>query len=192
MIWPPFFTRTYRACLLVQVRMPQKDAHLTVSNKRSVFYATFEYFNDAILSCERLISSFTVCPTVQTVLSEGGVSQRPVVFVSRPELLNQIRKKLYQLQKESGWVTVFGMAGSGKSVLAAEAVRHHSLIEGETYLTYMYCEQRSINSALSVVFLTSLLTSTFRMFPWRDPLVVNWPIGQTRLTGKDPVLVFPP
>uniref|UniRef100_A0A674N9A8 Apoptotic peptidase activating factor 1 n=1 Tax=Takifugu rubripes TaxID=31033 RepID=A0A674N9A8_TAKRU len=66
---------------------------------------------------------------LQTVLSEGGVPQRPVVFVSRPELVNQIREKLYRLQKEPGWVTVFGMAGSGKSVLAAEAVRDHSLIE---------------------------------------------------------------
>ncbi|KAM7378327.1 hypothetical protein PAMA_013295 [Pampus argenteus] len=66
---------------------------------------------------------------VQTVLSEGGVPQRPVVFVSRPELLNRVREKLYRLQKEPGWVTVFGMAGSGKSVLAAEAVRHQGLIE---------------------------------------------------------------
>lgn len=70
------------------------------------------------------------CLTVQTILSEGGVPPRPVVFVSRPELVNRIREKLYQLQKDSGWVTVFGMAGSGKSVLAAEAVRHHSIIEG--------------------------------------------------------------
>uniref|UniRef100_A0A8D0D3V0 Apoptotic peptidase activating factor 1 n=1 Tax=Sander lucioperca TaxID=283035 RepID=A0A8D0D3V0_SANLU len=66
---------------------------------------------------------------VQTVLSEGGVPQRPVVFVSRPEFVNCVREKLYRLQKEPGWVTVFGMAGSGKSVLAAEAVRHHGLIE---------------------------------------------------------------
>ncbi|CAG5927490.1 unnamed protein product [Menidia menidia] len=66
---------------------------------------------------------------VQTVLSEGGVPQRPVVFVNRPELVNQVREKLYHLHKDSGWVTVFGMAGSGKSVLASEAVRHHGLIE---------------------------------------------------------------
>ncbi|TNN46199.1 Apoptotic protease-activating factor 1 [Liparis tanakae] len=66
---------------------------------------------------------------VQTVLSEGGVPQRPVVFVSRPELVNRVREKLYRLQKEPGWITVFGMAGSGKSVLAAEAARHHGLIE---------------------------------------------------------------
>uniref|UniRef100_A0A8C7NYZ0 Apoptotic protease-activating factor 1 n=1 Tax=Oncorhynchus mykiss TaxID=8022 RepID=A0A8C7NYZ0_ONCMY len=65
---------------------------------------------------------------VQAVLSEGGVPQRPVVFVSRPALMNRVREKLYRLQKEPGWVTVFGMAGSGKSVLAAEAVRDHALI----------------------------------------------------------------
>jgi len=72
-----------------------------------------------------------LCRSVQTVLSEGGVPQRPVVFVSRPELVNHVREKLYRLQKEPGWITVFGMAGSGKSVLAAEAVRHHGLIEGD-------------------------------------------------------------
>ncbi|XP_041833714.1 apoptotic protease-activating factor 1 isoform X2 [Melanotaenia boesemani] len=66
---------------------------------------------------------------VQTVLSEGGVPQRPLVFVSRPELVNRVREKLYRLQKDPGWVTVFGMAGSGKSVLASEAVRHYELIE---------------------------------------------------------------
>ncbi|XP_075886200.1 apoptotic protease-activating factor 1 isoform X3 [Nelusetta ayraudi] len=68
-------------------------------------------------------------PYVQNILSEGGVPPRPVVFVSRLELVNQIREKLYRLQKDPGWVTVYGMAGSGKSILAAEAVRHHSIIE---------------------------------------------------------------
>lgn len=66
---------------------------------------------------------------VQIMLSEGGVPQRPVVFVSRPELVNRVREKLYKLRNDPGWVTVFGMAGSGKSVLAAEAVRHQGLIE---------------------------------------------------------------
>lgn len=56
------------------------------------------------------------------------------MFVSRPELVNRVREKLYRLQKEPGWITVFGMAGSGKSVLAAEAVRDHGLIEGEQSL----------------------------------------------------------
>lgn len=67
---------------------------------------------------------------MQVILSEGGVPQRPVVFVSRPELLNLLRKKLQNLQKAPGWVTVFGMAGSGKSVIAAEAVRDGALITG--------------------------------------------------------------
>lgn len=65
------------------------------------------------------------------MLSEGGVPQRPVVFVTRPALLNLLREKLSRLQKASGWVTVFGMAGSGKSVMAAEAVRDRALIRGE-------------------------------------------------------------
>lgn len=67
---------------------------------------------------------------VQAILSEGGVPQRPVVFVSRPALMNLIRQMLYQLQNTPGWVIVFGMAGSGKSVMAAEAVRDHALIKG--------------------------------------------------------------
>lgn len=83
----------------------------------------------------RLVCQSLSCPTVQTVLSEGGVPQRPVVFVNRPELVNRVREKLHWLQKEPGWVTVYGMAGSGKSVMAAEAVRHHGLIEGESALT---------------------------------------------------------
>ncbi|XP_063316529.1 apoptotic protease-activating factor 1 isoform X2 [Pelmatolapia mariae] len=66
---------------------------------------------------------------VQSMLSEGGIPQRPVVFVNRPELVNRAREKLYRLHKEPGWITVFGMAGSGKSVLAAEAVRDHGIIE---------------------------------------------------------------
>uniref|UniRef100_A0A671VND0 Apoptotic peptidase activating factor 1 n=1 Tax=Sparus aurata TaxID=8175 RepID=A0A671VND0_SPAAU len=74
-------------------------------------------------------SSDGYTPYVQAMLSEGGVPQRPVVFVSRPELVNRVREKLYRLQKDPGWVTVFGMAGSGKSILAAEAVRHQGLIE---------------------------------------------------------------
>lgn len=77
-----------------------------------------------------------VYATVQTMLSEGGVPQRPVVFVSRPELITRAREKLFRLQKDSGWVTIYGMAGSGKSVLASEAVRHHGLIKGEQHLTH--------------------------------------------------------
>ncbi|XP_028736052.1 apoptotic protease-activating factor 1 isoform X2 [Peromyscus leucopus] len=67
---------------------------------------------------------------VRTVLCEGGVPQRPVVFVTRKKLVNAIQQKLWKLNGDPGWVTIYGMAGCGKSVLAAEAVRDHSLLEG--------------------------------------------------------------
>lgn len=67
---------------------------------------------------------------VRTVLCEGGVPQRPVVFVTRKKLVSAIQQKLFKLNSEPGWVTVYGMAGCGKSVLAAEAVRDHDLLEG--------------------------------------------------------------
>uniref|UniRef100_A0A673KUR6 Apoptotic protease-activating factor 1 n=1 Tax=Sinocyclocheilus rhinocerous TaxID=307959 RepID=A0A673KUR6_9TELE len=83
------------------------------------------------------------------ILSEGGVPQRPVVFVSRPALLNLIRERLYRLQNTPGWVTVFGMAGSGKSVIAAEAVRDHALIKecfpgGVHWLSVGQCERADL------------------------------------------------
>uniref|UniRef100_A0A8C1H4C3 Apoptotic peptidase activating factor 1 n=1 Tax=Cyprinus carpio carpio TaxID=630221 RepID=A0A8C1H4C3_CYPCA len=85
----------------------------------------------------------------RAILSEGGVPQRPVVFVSRPALLNLIREKLYRLKNTPGWVTVFGMAGSGKSVMAAEAVRDHALIKecfpgGVHWLSVGQCERADL------------------------------------------------
>ncbi|XP_016390353.1 apoptotic protease-activating factor 1 isoform X2 [Sinocyclocheilus rhinocerous] len=92
---------------------------------------------------------FCVFILVQVILSEGGVPQRPVVFVSRPALLNLIRERLYRLQNTPGWVTVFGMAGSGKSVIAAEAVRDHALIKecfpgGVHWLSVGQCERADL------------------------------------------------
>uniref|UniRef100_A0AAY5EQD9 CARD domain-containing protein n=1 Tax=Electrophorus electricus TaxID=8005 RepID=A0AAY5EQD9_ELEEL len=90
-----------------------------------------------------------ISPTVQVKLSEGGVPQRPTVFVNRPTLLTQVREKLRRLQNAVGWVTVFGMAGSGKSVLAAEAVRDHALItecfpDGVHWLSVGQCERAEL------------------------------------------------
>lgn len=67
---------------------------------------------------------------VKTVLCEGGVPQRPVVFVTRPKLVDAIKEKLCCLGSDPGWVTVYGMAGCGKTVLTAEALRDHQLLEG--------------------------------------------------------------
>ncbi|TRY57844.1 hypothetical protein DNTS_017643 [Danionella cerebrum] len=95
--------------------------------------------------------SFTngVSPSVQAILSVGGVPQRPVVFVNRPDLLAVIREKLFRLQEVPGWVTVFGMAGSGKSVIAAEVVRDHMLIktcfpDGVHWLSVGQCERADL------------------------------------------------
>uniref|UniRef100_A0A8C3JEN6 Apoptotic protease-activating factor 1 n=1 Tax=Calidris pygmaea TaxID=425635 RepID=A0A8C3JEN6_9CHAR len=66
---------------------------------------------------------------VKTILCEGGVPQRPVVFVTRPKLVDAIKQKLCCLGSDPGWVTVYGMAGCGKTVLTAEALRDHQLLE---------------------------------------------------------------
>uniref|UniRef100_A0A8D0HQQ1 Apoptotic protease-activating factor 1 n=1 Tax=Sphenodon punctatus TaxID=8508 RepID=A0A8D0HQQ1_SPHPU len=66
---------------------------------------------------------------VKTVLCEGGVPQRPVVCVTRPNLIKGIQKELYKLKNDPGWVVVYGMAGCGKSVSTAEALRNHKLLE---------------------------------------------------------------
>lgn len=138
---------------------------------------------------------YALCSTVQMLLSEGGVPQRPVVFVSRPELLNRLREKLYRLKEDSGWVTVFGMAGSGKSVLAAEAVRHQDLLGGESALTQK-CPiiwQILLKHSQTQQFHVQLIYffSLCRLLSWWCPLVVHWPVGETWPFAKDPVIMFP-
>uniref|UniRef100_A0A3Q3VN16 Apoptotic protease-activating factor 1 n=1 Tax=Mola mola TaxID=94237 RepID=A0A3Q3VN16_MOLML len=128
-------TRKHQAVALLDLLL-RKDNRAYISFYNSLVKETYEDLASLLYADlpsmspnAHKSSSDGRTPYVQTVLSEGGVPQRPGVFVSRPELLNRIREKLHRLQMEPGWVTVFGMAGSGKSVLAAEAVRHHSLIE---------------------------------------------------------------
>lgn len=77
-----------------------------------------------------LFLCFLFSTSVKTVLCEGGVPQRPVVFVTRPKLVDAIKQKLYCLGSDPGWVTVYGMAGCGKTVLTAEALRDHQLLKG--------------------------------------------------------------
>uniref|UniRef100_A0A672UKV0 Apoptotic protease-activating factor 1 n=1 Tax=Strigops habroptila TaxID=2489341 RepID=A0A672UKV0_STRHB len=84
----------------------------------------------AVYSGNRKSSMDGMTSYVKTVLCEGGVPQRPVVFVTRPELVDAIKQKLCCLGSDPGWVTVYGMAGCGKTVLTAEALRDHHLLEG--------------------------------------------------------------
>ncbi|XP_064558193.1 apoptotic protease-activating factor 1 isoform X1 [Zonotrichia leucophrys gambelii] len=83
----------------------------------------------AVSSGNRKSSMDGMTSYVKTILCEGGVPQRPVVFVTRPKLVDAIKKKLYCLGSDPGWVTVYGMAGCGKTVLTAEALRDPQLLE---------------------------------------------------------------
>uniref|UniRef100_A0A8D3BJZ8 Apoptotic peptidase activating factor 1 n=1 Tax=Scophthalmus maximus TaxID=52904 RepID=A0A8D3BJZ8_SCOMX len=129
-------TRKDQAAALLELLLRKDNrAYISFYNAlvKELYYDLANMLHDDLpqISPNALKSSSDGCtPYVQTVLSEGGVPQRPVVFVSRLELLNQVREKLYRLKSEPGWVTVFGMAGSGKSVLAAEAVRHQGCFPG--------------------------------------------------------------
>ncbi|NXF44682.1 APAF factor, partial [Oceanites oceanicus] len=83
----------------------------------------------AVSSGNRKSSMDGMTSYVKTILCEGGVPQRPVVFVTRPKLVDAIKQKLCCLGSDPGWVTVYGMAGCGKTVLTAEALRDHQLLE---------------------------------------------------------------
>lgn len=65
---------------------------------------------------------------VAEVLKKGHVPPRHSVYVDRPELTGCIRTKLRQLKGSDGWVVVHGMAGFGKTILAAEAIRDANLL----------------------------------------------------------------
>lgn len=60
------------------------------------------------------------------------------MFVSRPKLVDDIKQKLRSLGSDPGWVTVYGMAGCGKTVLTAEALRDHQLLRGTFIKTSIF------------------------------------------------------
>ncbi|XP_034091710.1 apoptotic protease-activating factor 1 [Gymnodraco acuticeps] len=128
-------TRKDQAAALLELLL-RKDNRAYISFYNALITEAYEDLANLLhgdlpqISLSALKGSSDGCtPSVQAVLSQGGVPQRPVVFVSRLELVNRVREKLFLVEKAPGWVTVFGMAGSGKSVLAAEAVRHQGIIE---------------------------------------------------------------
>ncbi|XP_048010343.1 apoptotic protease-activating factor 1 isoform X2 [Megalobrama amblycephala] len=148
-------TRREQAAALLEVLL-RKDNRAYISFYNALIRESYGDLANLLHSDLPLLSpegerSFAdgVSPSVQAILSEGGVPQRPVVFVSRPALLNLIRQMLYKLQNTPGWVIVFGMAGSGKSVMAAEAVRDHALIKecfpgGVHWLSVGQCERSDL------------------------------------------------
>ncbi|XP_050790453.1 apoptotic protease-activating factor 1 isoform X1 [Gopherus flavomarginatus] len=128
-------TQKERAAMLIKIILA-KDNYSYISFYNALLHEGYKdlaaLLQDGIpiiSSCNGNKSMDGVTSYVRTVLCEGGVPQRPVVFVTRPKLVKAIQQKLYNLRNEPGWVTVYGMAGCGKSVLTAEALRDHHLLE---------------------------------------------------------------
>ncbi|OWK63053.1 Apoptotic protease-activating factor 1 [Lonchura striata] len=128
-------TRKERAAMLINIILTKDN-----NSYRSFYNALLhEGYRDlaallqdgipAVSSGNRKSSMDGMTSYVKTILCEGGVPQRPVVFVTRPKLVDAIKKKLYCLGSDPGWVTVYGMAGCGKTVLTAEALRDPRLLE---------------------------------------------------------------
>ncbi|KAM6215658.1 apoptotic protease-activating factor 1 isoform 2-T2 [Rhynchocyon petersi] len=117
-------TQQQRAAMLIKMIL-KKDNYSYISFYNALLHEGYKDLAAFLYGGLPTVSS----SNVRTVLCEGGVPQRPVVFVTRKRLVNEIRQKLFKLNGEPGWVTVYGMAGCGKSVLAAEAVRDHQLLE---------------------------------------------------------------
>ncbi|XP_043401469.1 apoptotic protease-activating factor 1 isoform X2 [Chelonia mydas] len=128
-------TQKERAAMLIKIILA-KDNYSYISFYNALLHEGYKdlaaLLQDGIpiiSSCNGNKSVDAVTSYVRTVLCEGGVPQRPVVFVTRPKLVKAIQQKLYNLRSDPGWVTVYGMAGCGKSVLTAEALRDHHLLE---------------------------------------------------------------
>ncbi|XP_068827344.1 apoptotic protease-activating factor 1 isoform X4 [Capricornis sumatraensis] len=117
-------TQRQRAAMLIKMIL-KKDNHSYISFYNALLHEGYKDLAALLHGGIPVVSS----SDVRTVLCEGGVPQRPVVFVTRKKLVNAIQQKLSKLNGEPGWVTIYGMAGCGKSVLAAEAVRDHSFLE---------------------------------------------------------------
>ncbi|XP_064446825.1 apoptotic protease-activating factor 1 isoform X3 [Mirounga angustirostris] len=130
-------TQQQRAALLIKMIL-KKDNYSYISFYNALIHEGYKDLAALLHSGIPVISSSNggkdsvggITSYVKTVLCEGGVPQRPVVFVTRKKLVNAIRQNLFILNGEPGWVVIYGMAGCGKSVLAAEAVRDHFFLDG--------------------------------------------------------------
>uniref|UniRef100_UPI00358F2474 apoptotic protease-activating factor 1 isoform X2 n=1 Tax=Myxine glutinosa TaxID=7769 RepID=UPI00358F2474 len=106
-----------------------KDNHAVIRFRRALEMEGSDHLAE-LLKIRSPGSSSDDCEgrSVDAVLWEGGVPPRPVVFVSRHEAEKGLRSQLRRLQNKPGWVVLHGMAGCGKSVLAAEAIRDGPLL----------------------------------------------------------------
>uniref|UniRef100_A0A667GHJ5 Apoptotic protease-activating factor 1 n=1 Tax=Lynx canadensis TaxID=61383 RepID=A0A667GHJ5_LYNCA len=130
-------TQQQRAALLIKMIL-KKDNYSYISFYNALIHEGYKDLAGLLHGGIPVISSSNggkdsvggITSYVRTVLCEGGVPQRPVVFVLGRKLVNSIQQNLFKLNGEPGWVIIYGMAGCGKSVLAAETVRDHSFLDG--------------------------------------------------------------
>ncbi|XP_065067480.1 apoptotic protease-activating factor 1-like [Rhopilema esculentum] len=66
--------------------------------------------------------------SVEAILRDGGVPQRPAVHAKRPKEIEKLKNALSKLKNGDGWVLLHGMAGSGKTVLASEVLTDKDLL----------------------------------------------------------------
>lgn len=87
--------------------------------------------------------------SVHKLLTDGGVPFQPNCLIPRQNKIKDIREKLIQASKSShistSWVVLHGMSGTGKSVLAAEAVRDNELINRHFYDGVFWMTLGSLN-----------------------------------------------
>ena len=69
---------------------------------------------------------------MESKLLAGGVPKQPEVFTQRPRERRNLLTALQSLKQRDAWVVLHGMAGCGKTVLAANALHSASLLE-ETF-----------------------------------------------------------
>eukprot|EP00794_Sanderia_malayensis_P018164 gene18164-19977_t len=66
--------------------------------------------------------------SAEALIRNGGVPQKPHIHISRQKFASKLKKALFGLKEKDGWVLLHGMAGSGKSVLAADVLHDEKLV----------------------------------------------------------------
>ena len=85
--------------------------------------------NSLPLGISDFILLFLCIDTLKTMLRDGSVPKMPHFHTERPKEVKKLRNELHKLKDADGWVLLHGMAGSGKTVLAVDALHDQELID---------------------------------------------------------------
>ena len=98
-------------------------AYLIVFNVQIIISSTFLHTYTT-----HTTHAHTCTHTVEEILKQGHVPPRHSVYIEQHETIARLRQHLRTLGRREGWLVVHGMAGFGKTILAAEAVRDSALL----------------------------------------------------------------